>query len=200
MALRLILCGVLLLTLVPNTWAEETILALGVQTSYLFPHTDSAGGKVEVEGGQMWGAGLTYGYQDRGIELSIEWVATDIEGDTVDGELIMIPVMISGFWRFYASGRRLIPSLGIGIGIVVNQFRNSQKAKALDLDNEIVDTVGIQVLGGVEYFIKSRISIFLNARYLYAKADVQTKTGNVINRHRIGLDTIISGMGIKTYF
>ncbi len=53
MALRLILCGVLLLTLVPNTWAEETILALGVQTSYLFPHNDSAGGKIEVEGGQI---------------------------------------------------------------------------------------------------------------------------------------------------
>ena len=201
MAFRLICCSVLLLTLVPNAWAQETILALGGQASYLFPHSDSAGGKVEVDGGLMWGASLMYGYQNGGVELSVERVVTDLEGDTVDGKLLMLPVMVSGFWRFHAPGRRLIPYMGVGIGIVINQFRNSAKTKMRNLDNEIADTVGIQVFGGVEYFILSKISISLNARYLYAKADVQTEDEEEnVKRHRIGLETVVSGIGIKKYF
>jgi outer membrane protein W len=202
MAFRLICCSVLLLTtLVSNAWAQETIMALGGQASYLFPHSDSAGGKVDVEGEFMGGINFLYGYQNRGVELSVERVVTVLEGDTVDGKLLTLPVMISGLWRFHAPGRRLIPYMGVGVGIVINQFRNSAKTKALNLDNEIADTVGIQFLGGVEYFIRSQISISLNTRYLYAKADVQTEDEEEnIKRHRIDLNTIISGIGIKKYF
>jgi outer membrane protein W len=201
MAFRIICCSVLLLTLVPSVRAQETILALGGQASYLFPHSDSAGGKVEVEGEFMGGINLLYGYPNGGVELSVDRVVTELKGDTVDGKLLMLPVMVSGLWRFHAPGRRLIPYAGLGIGIIINQFKNSTDIKARNIDNEIADTVGIQLLGGVEYFILSQISISLNARYLYANADVQTEDEEEnVKRHRIGLDTVVSGIGIKKYF
>ena len=204
MAFRLIGCLISFLIIVSNTWAQETILSVGAKTTYVMPHTDSAGGTVEVKGGGMFGASLTYGYQDRGVEFSVERLMTDLRGDTLDGKLVMLPLMVSGFWRFYVPGRRFIPSVGIGVGIIVNQFKNSRASNIKGFDSEVIDTVGFQILAGVEYLVRPDVAVLWDARYLFSTADVRVIEN--INgeenetKHRMGLDMVMTGIGVRKYF
>ena len=204
MLIRLILALLTFGTLVSPVWAANTILSVGLQTSYMFPYRDSAGGKVESDGGILYGANFTYGYPDRGVTLSIERITMNLDGVTLDGEYTMTPVILTGYWRLYKRGRRIIPLMGIGLGVFISHFEDSNKAKSLGIDSTVSDPVGLQALIGFEYLMTDNISLLFYARYLFAKMDVSTvkivdgegKTSN----HRVTLNTYITGFGIRKYF
>lgn len=212
MALRVICSAFLLFGIMAaDAWGQQTLLALSGRASYLSPHTEKVEERVKITSDMMFGAGLTYGYMDRAVEFSIEQVEMDLDDGTTDGRLVMVPVFISGYWRWVAPERQWIPFVGMGFGLLANQFKLSREAKAKAQDEELVDfhqdiddTIGFHVVAGLEYFIWQRLSLSLEARYLFAKADVRTRVtegGEVVeSRDKINLSTVVTGLGIKQYF
>lgn len=212
MALRVICSAFLLFWIIAaDAWGQQTLLSVEGRASYLWPHTEEVGDRVRIKSDMMFGAALMYGYPDRAVEFSIEQVAMDLNDGTTDGRLVMVPILISGYWRFVAPGRSWTPFVGAGVGLLANQFKSSQKArseaveKGLEgFDQDIHDTIGLQVLAGFEYPLWQRLSVSLEARYLFAKADVRTRVtegGEVVeSRDKINLSTVVTGLGIKQYF
>jgi outer membrane protein W len=182
-----------------DAWGQQTLLSVEGRASYLLPHTEKVEERVRIKSDMMFGASLMYGYPDRAVEFSIEQVAMDLNDGTTDGRLVMVPILISGYRRWVAPDRRWIPFFGMGIGLFANQFKSSQET-----DQDIDDTIGLQVLTGLEYSIWKKLSIVLEARYLFAKADVRTRVtegGEVVeSRDKINLSTVVTGLGIKQYF
>lgn len=211
MALRVISAFFLFLIMVATAWGQQTLLSVEGRASYLLPHTEKVEERVKITSDMMFGVGLTYGYMDRAVEFSIEQVAMDLDDGATDGRLVMVPILISGYWRFVGTDGRWIPFVGMGIGLLANQFKLSQEAKSkalkdgrVDFDQDIDDTIGFHVMAGLEYFLWQRLSISLEARYLFAKTDVRTRVtegGEVVeSRDKINLSTVVTGLGIKQYF
>ena len=212
MALRVICSAFLLFGIMAaDAWGQQTLLSVEGRASYLLPHTEKVEERVRIKSDMMFGASLMYGYPDRAVEFSIEQVEMDLDDGTTDGRLVMVPVFISGYWRFVGTDSRWIPFVGMGFGLLANQFKLSleAKSKALndgreDFHQDIDDTIGFHVVAGLEYFILQRLSLSLEARYLFAKADVRTRVtegGEVVeSRDKINLSTVVTGLGIKQYF
>src|SRR3989304_6392630 len=98
-----------------DAWGQQTLLSVEGRASYLLPHTERVKERVRIKSDMRFGAALMYGYPDRAVEFSIEQVAMDLNDGTTDGRLVMVPILISGYWRWVAPDRRWIPFFGMGI-------------------------------------------------------------------------------------
>lgn len=201
MALHLILAMFLLAMGSANAWGQGTILSLEGRTSYFLP-APFVDEDIDVSDGLGFGAAVTYGYRDRAVEFSIERVSVELEDDSLSGDLVMLPILMTGYWRFHPYSRRWFPFIGVGFGVIVNDFESD-----LDIPNprELSDSVALHFSAGVEYFLWRNFSVSFQARYLRSRADVRTGGGEEEDSglppaNRIKLDRVITGFGLKKYF
>ena len=195
MLLRVISFMLVLIFFATNAWGE--ILSFEARTTYLLPHDEDVNEEVKIKGGLGFGAAVMYGWRDRGVELSVERVGVEIKNDTLDGDLVMFPIIFSGYLRFHPVGRRWFPFVGLGVGMVANSFNPDKNS---DKDIAMSDALAFQASAGIEIFLIRKLSVSFQARYLFARANVQIEESNGDSTDdRFKMDTAGVSFGIKKY-
>ena len=201
MFIRLILAVLFVMVMTPLAWAQEPLFAIEGRSSYLFPSSDSPGEELSIGGGPGVGMALTLGWRDQALEFSFDWTKVRLKNGYLDGELVMIPIMFSGFFRWHPRGQRWFPYLGAGFGSVILGFDPTDRFETLQID--FTDTVALQVVSGFEYFIMRGITLSFSVRYLYSRGYVRVEDAladPVVTTNKINLDKIAMGLGLKKYF
>jgi outer membrane protein W len=190
-----------------HAWGQQTVLSLEGRVAYLLSHTEEVDDSVRIKSDPMFGVGLTYGYPDRGVGFSIEQVVQDLDDGITDGRLVMVPILMTGYWRFVGGNRPWTPFMGIGVGVFSIQFKTSgegrseaENAGLQNFDQDIDDTIGFQAQAGIEYSVWKKLSMVLDVRYFYVKADVRTTSTQGPSQDKIDLSTVVAGIGIKQSF
>ena len=199
MLIRVIICLPLVLaTATIARGQESTILSLEARATYLPTTSHDVRGDVDFNQTVGVGAAVMYGYRDRAIEFSIGRVSIDLDGEELDGSLVMLPVFLTGYFRFHPFGRRWFPFIGIGFGVLLNQYQPDVRKHR---EEDIADALGLQAVVGVEYFLWKKVSVAAQARYLYAGLDYRTVGNDGVSRvDRFALNTGMASFGIKRYF
>lgn len=186
----------------PLARAQTPLFSIEARSSYLFPSSDSPGEELAIRGGPGYGLALDLGYRDQVLEVSFDWTKVRLDDGQLAGELVMIPIMFSGFFRWHPRNQRWFSYLGAGFGSVILGFDADEGSSDLDID--FTDTIALQLVSGFEYFIIRGITLSLNVRYLYSRGYVRILEGEegtgVLSTHKINLDKVITGLGIKKYF
>lgn len=175
---------------VGNAWGQQTLLSLEAKTVYAFPRS----GGVHVDGTLGQGLALTYGYRDRAVEFSVERFGAKLKGNGLEGNLIMLPILLSGYLRFHPYGRRWFPSVGVGFGAVANNFNPVGDTPH---DTVVTDALAVQGMLGFEVFVIPKWSMAAQARYLYARVSSSSEEGKTAH---INLGGPLVSFGVKHYF
>jgi hypothetical protein len=175
---------------VGNAWGQQTLLTLEAKTGYAFPRS----GGVHVDGALGGGLALTYGYRDRAVEFSVERLAAKVKGNGLEGNLIMLPILLNGYLRFHPYGRRWFPSVGAGFGTVTNHFN---PVGSTPRDTVLTDALAVQAILGFEVFVIPKWSVAAQARYLYARVSSSSENGKTAH---INLGGPLVSFGVKRYF
>lgn len=189
----LLVCIMGLLT--SHAWAQ--ILTFDARTSYFFPHSEEVKGDVDVKGGAGLGFAINYGYRDRAVELSVDFARLKLEGDQVNGDLLIVPFFISGFFRFHPFGRRWFPYIGAGVGVLATGFDQGKKS---DFDIDFGDSLALHGTLGFQYFIIRNWALNWYVRYLYAQPDIQLDGDGNSFTDELRLDTVVASFGVTKYF
>ena len=182
----------------PLARAQTPLFAVEGRSSYLFQSSDSSQESLKIGGGLGVGMGLTLGYRDQALEVSFDWTKVRLDDGKLDGELVMIPILFSGFFRWHPHGRRWFPYLGAGFGSVILSFDPDVRVQGRKID--FTDTIAVQVVSGFEYFIIRGVTLSFHVRYLYSRGYVRIEDDTGVSTDKINLDKITTGIGIKKYF
>ena len=189
----LLVCIMGLLT--SHAWAQ--ILTFDARTTYYFPHSEEVKGDVNVKGAAGVGFAINYGYRDRAVEFSVDFTRLKLEGDAVDGDLLIVPIFISGYLRFHPFGRRWFPFIGAGVGVVATGFDQDDKS---DFDINFGDSLALHGTLGFQYFIIRNLALNWYVRYLYAQPDIRLNRDGEDITDKLRLDTVVVSFGVTKYF
>ena len=189
----LLVCLMGLLT--SHAWAE--ILSFDFRTSYYFPHSEEVKGDVDVKGAAGFGFAINYGYRDRTVELSVDLARLKLEGDQVDGDLLIVPIFISGYFRFHPFGRRWFPYIGAGVGVLSTGFDQDDKA---DFDINFGDSLALHGTLGFQVFVIQNWALNWYVRYLYAQPDIKLDGESEDFTDQLRLDGVVASFGVTKYF
>ena len=173
-----------------EAWGQPTIFSVEAKPVYFFPRS----GNVDADSTLGYGVGFTYGYRDRAVEFTIERMVTKLHSDSVNGTLVMLPLMANGYLRFHPYGRRWFPSIGVGFGALANNFHPGGTTPS---DTVVSDSLAVQAILGFEVFLIPKLSVAAQGRYLYARADASSPGGKTVH---IDLGGPLASFGVKKYF
>ena len=151
MFIRLILAVFFILLVTPFAGAQTPLFAVEGRSSYIFQSSDNPGESLKIGGGLGVGMGLTLGWRHQTLEVSFDRTRVRLNDGVLDGELVMIPIMFSGYLRWHPSRRRWFPFLGAGFGSVILDFNPNERLPDREID--LTDTVALQVVSGFEFFL-----------------------------------------------
>ena len=152
---------------------------------------------------------VTYSFtKSLSLELVGGYTETDLSRTepgifTVEfGELRQFPVLLNARYVFWASSDIGI-YIGGGAGYYFNDFSLTDRGK-MDFPGlavEMDDSLGFQVIGGVEFFLNEKVSINWDARYAWNKADyMERSSGSPEEQYEVDLNAFTFALGIKYYF
>ncbi len=152
---------------------------------------------------------VTYSFtKSLSLELVGGYTETDLSRtdpgiSTVEfGELRQFPVLLNARYVFWASSDIGI-YIGGGAGYYFNDFSLTDRGKMAfpGLAVEMDDSLGFQVIGGVEFFLNEKVSINWDARYAWNKADyMERSSGSPEEQYEVDLNAFTFALGIKYYF
>jgi outer membrane protein W len=186
------------LALAPSVaWGQ--ILSVELRSTGMLAHTEDNAGHVRFKDAVGAGTAITYGYRDRAIELSMDVVPVNVDGGKLDGRVIMMPVMVSGYFRFHPFGRRWFPYIGAGVGVILTNLRESE---GVEYNVAVADPIALQAALGFQYFIVKNWAATWQVRYLHSRAKLELSPdgGSTQENDDISLSTFIGTFGISKYF
>ena len=166
-------------------------LSIGFRVGGAIFQEDEVGGiDTDLENANVLGlvAGVRQG--PFGVELSVEWIVTDLDRTTNLGELKTVPVLLTAQYHPVPKILPIDPYLGIGIGYYINSFDSSTPT-----DFEVDDTVGFHISAGANLKITTALAVTVDARYAFADSNLDDKlTGKSDD---IDLNAIVVTAGLK---
>lgn len=146
-----------------------------------------------------------------GGELSLDRMKTDIETDIKEGELTIVPVLLTAQFHFLEEAKSFDPYIGLGVGYYLNSFSTSSEAKAsataAGLDNydvEVENAVGFHINLGANMKVSNALAFTIDARYAIAETDIEQKgtiTGIPLTiSDDLSLDAFVITGGVKYIF
>jgi outer membrane protein len=187
----------------------ENRFSIGTRLSYV----DVADDKVEditidPDNTILLEGNLTYYFSNSfSLEFLIGYTETDVDAKIIGtgvnfGELEQIPLLLTGHYHFWINPESNI-YLGGGIGYYLNDFSLSGLVKSIDpnLDIDADDSFGYHVNAGFETFITDNMTLNLDLKYIWNKADFTAReTGFPDETDEVDLNAFVIGLGIKYYF
>ena len=136
--------------------------------------------------GFIGGGGLIYGIDNH---YAAEFDVTSSSFDSEYAEFSVTNIALGAQYRFVLDQPRLVPYLGAGLDILVN---DADQGRSVDT------TVGVHAGVGVDYFIMKQLALTTEARLLVAPdADVYGPGGKVGNFDPTGFSTTF---GVRYFF
>jgi len=212
-AIVAVFCGsVLFLFLVGGSHAQDIAnkFGVGARLAY-YDISDDQVKDLTLEWTQslLYEGLITYAFtKSLSLELVGGYTETDLSRtepgiSTVDfGELRQFPVLLNARYVFWPSSEIGI-YIGGGVGYYFNDFSLTDRGKRdfPGLTAEMDDSLGYQVVGGMEFFLNDKVSINWDARYAWNKADyVERSPGSPEEQYEVDLNAFTFALGIKYYF
>lgn len=152
--------------------------------------------RLNTDIGFIGGGGLIYGVNNNfAVELDI--THSEFDADRAgfrEGDFATTNISLGAQYRFVNLGtRRLVPYVGAGLDLLVNDFSSDSGVKA------DVDTIaGAHVSGGVDYFLTNQIALTAEVKGLIAPdADINSGGIKVGNYDPTSLSTTF---GVRYFF
>jgi outer membrane protein len=125
----------------------------------------------KTDAGFIGGGSLIFGIDDH---FAGEFGVTRASFDSNDGDFGTTDISFGGQYRFATSRRQLVPYVGVGLDILVNDYDPNFPASR-DVDT----TVGVHLAGGVDYFLLKQLALTGEAKLLLSPdADISDRVGN----------------------
>lgn len=206
------------------SWAEGRLplqgsLGFGARVYGVFPKGDSFLGQDLDFGNEVGGeVNITYRFlKYLALEGGIGYTKIDVKNNYWGVNWATIQaVPISATLQFRWVSRKpeelkwIIPYACIGGGYYIlgieerSEFRSSSLSRGYGVNLEIDDTFFFHLGGGFDIFLTKNLALNLEARYSWAKTDIdETQTGGGGSRilgDTINLNAAIVGAGFKFYF
>ncbi|MRR53371.1 MAG: porin family protein [Deltaproteobacteria bacterium] len=196
-------CAVFALALTAGTSVAADSISdrLGVsgRIGFLVPEDSDAffvPSRLETDVGFIGGGGLIYGI-NKNFAAEFDITHSEFDADLAGfraGDFSTTYISFGAQYRFVDLGtQRLVPYLGAGLDILVNDFTFD------DGDNASVDTVaGAHLSGGVDYFLTNQLALTAEVKGLLAPdADISVEGVKVGNYNPTSLSTTF---GIRFFF
>jgi outer membrane protein len=177
-------CTMLFVTLIAGTAVADSIAGrIGVtgRLGFLVPADSdqvASGVVVETDAALIGGGGFIYGI-NKNFAVELDITHSEFDGDRVrgpeGGDFSTTNITLGVQYRFVnLPNKQLVPFVGGGLNILVNDFRFNSGERAN------VDTVvGVHLSGGVDYFIMKQLALTGEIKGLIAAdADVRDFKGN----------------------
>jgi hypothetical protein len=121
------------------------------------------------------------------LELSVDWMRSEFQQDVffiysyppiivlgsylnVKGELVTVPIFLTGQFHLLKEGGPVDPYLGVGVGYLLNRFSpDRHPAVSIDFDD---DTFGIQGALGAAFKVSPALAVTIDGRYLLARTKI----------------------------
>lgn len=152
--------------------------------------------KLETDIGFIGGGGFLYGI-NKNIAAELDITHSEFDADLAGfraGDFSTTYISLGAQYRFVDLGtQRLVPYLGAGLDILVNDFTFENGA------NASVDTVaGAHVSGGVDYFLTKQLALTAEVKGLLAPdADIEIDGDKVGDYNPTSLSTTF---GVRFFF
>ncbi|MGB8951546.1 MAG: hypothetical protein WCC06_02610 [Candidatus Aminicenantales bacterium] len=170
-----------------------------------------------------YGTGLTYGLnfcfevsKSLAFELSgfrFQCPVNSAPEGLSQGKLSVLPVLLSLQTRFPVNGNVYIPYIILGGGYYITHFTMDSAVSAqwedvgFRIEEKIENAFAVHFGVGIEVFLNSKISVYFDARYGYARSNGSRTLSDSSSGEKIpetlesfNLDTLLIGMGIKFSF
>ena len=113
--------------------------------------------------------------QDIGLELSVDWLKTNLKTGIKEGTLTSIPILLTAqLHPMWQEEGAFDPYIGIGGGYYINSFHPSSEAKEAqaadgidDYDASVDDNVGLHLSAGANMKISTVFAFTIDARYTF---------------------------------
>lgn len=201
--LLILSCAVISLALTAGTAVAADSISgrLGVtgRIGFLVPEDSDAffvPSKLETDVGFIGGGGLVYGI-NKNFAAEFDITHSEFDADLAGfraGDFSTTYISLGAQYRFVDLGtQRLVPYLGAGLDILVNDFTFDDGA------NASVDTVaGAHISGGVDYFLTKQLALTAEVKGLLAPdADINIDGDKVGNYNPTSLSTTF---GVRFFF
>jgi opacity protein-like surface antigen len=178
---------------------EATVVAFNLHSTYCLPQLT---GPINLNLGVDW-------------EYISREITTDEDVDPFSdniGTLTMMPLMVNVQGRYTELGK-VVPYLGVGIGISINSFTKGDLFKDLeDEDPAVLDTninindysFCLKIPLGVDVFITKNIAVNVEAKYFYTNPsfdiEVEDVSGTTEESDDVSQSTIAFGLGGTLYY
>jgi outer membrane protein W len=140
------------------------------------------------------------------LELAWNRFETDIEAGRFKlSEITIMPLLLTAQFRILPSNP-VVPYVGVGVGYYFNKLDKNREVKTETetsktiVAEEVDDSLGLHVDGGVDWFLTDNFALNLDARYFWTEADITGKENLSSITDEIDLDSLVLGFGVKLYF
>jgi outer membrane protein len=141
--------------------------------------------------GIIGGGGFIYGFDDH---IAAELDVTRISFGSETGNFGVTDVSLGGQYRFALHNRLLVPYLGVGLDILVNDYDPNDGSRR-DVDT----TVGVHISGGVDYFLQKQLALTAEAKLVVAP-DTSITDGSGAHRGNFDPTSLSTTIGIRYFF
>jgi hypothetical protein len=165
---------ILLFVTTGETWALfGPELSLGVRIGgSVFQDEKLSGMDTEIDTASSIGLMAAIRQGRWGGQLSVDWLAPDLETDTDLGELTIIPVLLTAQYHLLDEERAIDPYVGLGVGYYANSFDTSDGIGKIEAE----DSAGFHLSGGTSVKISEALAFVFEALYAFTKVDLDSAT------------------------
>ncbi len=141
--------------------------------------------------GFIAGAGLIYGLDDH-IAAELEVSRSSFGSET--GDFGITDISLGGQYRFALSRRQLVPYLGVGLDILVNNYDPNDGSR-----RNVDTTAGAHISGGVDYFFQKDLALTAEARGVVApNTSITDRAGD--QRGNFDPSSFSTTVGLRYFF
>ncbi len=184
-------CATVALSLtVGNVLADDIKGRIGItgKMGVLFPADgDHFGSKTETDAGFVFGGGLIYGIT-KNIAADIDVTRSFVESN--DGDFGVTNLSLGGQYRFALSQPQLVPYLGAGLDILLN---DADRGRYVD------NTVGVHASAGVDYFFTKQLALTGEAK-LVVSPSAHIRDSSDVRVGTFDPNSISMTAGIRYFF
>lgn len=131
-----------------------------------FSEDDVFGSDVDLASAPLIGAVAGVRGDHLGLELSADWMVTDVESTSDLGELTIIPIMLTGQYHILPKISPADPYLGLGVGFFLTSFDRDSPG-----DSDVDPAVGFHLNAGVNVMVTTALALNVDARAVFGETD-----------------------------
>lgn len=191
----------------PGIPGAEKTRGLGLDVGYVVPSEENFDETFAFSLNFFYSLSKKFRLELKGSFFPIK-VQYEPEGLT-EGTLNMIPLQLTLQYRLRIS-RRFIPYVGVGVGYYVNRFsienNNEWQRLGFNINEEVDNVFGYHLGAGIDYFLKSRMALYIDFRYCFASLtgnySITEEVSGISHQGTIegDINHIFFGAGIKFLF